>query len=811
MTADLANEDSVLKKLFSGPAAAVLLAVLVVGTYAYSTSFKYIWDDDKYVIENTHLRSFDGLSRIWIEVGATPQYYPVTFTSFWIEYALFATTTGPNPPGLHPAVPHTTNLLLHLAAVLLLWMILRKLNIPGAFLAAALFAVHPIHVESVAWVTERKNVLSLAFALAALWVYLRYAGLIAAPQKPAPRPKKSEEDEDEEGVQLSLPDEPWRLYALFLCLFVAGVLSKTTVSVLPGVILVIVWWKRGRLSVQDLKPLIAPILIGLGAGSITSYLERSPYHVGASGTDWDYGVADRIVLAGQVSWFYVGKLLLPHPFVIGEARFAGLNDPSWTTINAPAWLKSWLPDPLMFNYPRWELDAAKPLQWLGVAGVLGVVGALWALRQRIGRGPIACVLIYLGCLVPAMGFVNVFPMRFSWVADHFAYVASIGLFVMAGAGGAMLARRLNRPIPGLVVGAVVVVLLMGVSVIHSHSLKDATTLWGSTLARNDRSWLAAGNLGALRYAQSRVAFERQLDAGEHDAAVATLDRGIRSGIRWLDYATWLKPDASELHFQLARLAEASNEVDAAIEQARKADELAIQTRQPKQRVQPLLFLARMHVRKGEPSQAEQLLLELQSASLEGRMSRIHPQTFAEARLLYVDLLQKRISDPMNPTQLDQQVISEAMQQLGTAATFLPDQPGELMRVALRLAKIGRVEDAADLVNQTFKADKTNPDAQYVSAVILEQLGQLTPAAAQLANLINQHPRFIPARTKLAEILVKMDRRDDAIQQLQLALELEPRHAPALELLARLKNATTQPTTAPSTAPTTAPSMLPAMP
>lgn len=811
MTAgELAADDSLLKKLFSGPAAAILLAVLVLGTYAYSASFNYIWDDDTYVTENPYLRSFDGLSRIWVDVGATPQYYPVTFTSFWIEYQLFATTTGPIPTGLNPIVPHTTNILLHLAAVLLLWTILRKLDVPGAWFAAAVFAVHPIHVESVAWVTERKNVLSLAFALLSLWVYLRYAGLIAAPAKPAHKPKEEGDEEDDEGVQMALPDEPWRLYALFLFLFVCGVLAKTTVSVLPGVILVIVWWKRGKLSLSDLKPLLVPIALGLGAGAITSYLEHNPYQIGASGSDWNYGIADRIVLAGQVSWFYVGKLLLPHPFVWGDAKFASLNDVSWTTIHVPAALKALLPWPLMFSYPRWALSAKEPLQWLGTAGVIGVLAALWALRARVGRGAIACVLIYLGCLVPAMGFANVFPMRYSWVADHFAYVASIGLIVMLAAGAAMLVRRLSTgPIVALALGSVVLGLLSAVSIIHSHSMKDSPTLWTSTLARNPQSWMAAGNLGAIRYAQGRVDFERLLDEGKQEEAVAALDRGNRSGIKWLTYATEIKPDAPEMYYQLAVVAEATNELDLAIGCAQRSDEVAVETGKPKSRVRPLLFLARMWMRKGDFSKAEMLLLELQSASLEGKLKRTDRSSFADARLLYVDLLRKRITNPMDPTPQDQQAIAEAMIQLGEVQELLPaNQPGAPMRVAMRLAEIGRLDAAAPMVADALSADPNNPDAQYVSALLFMMQNQDNQAGQQLSKLIRQHPGFMPPRTKLAELLVKLNRKDEALQQLDLALEREPRYAPALEMRARLQNAATQPTTAPSTMPTTAPATAP---
>src|SRR3954447_26450962 len=204
------------------------VAIVVVATllaYVPAMRSNFIWDDDYYVTNNSLLRSWEGLQRIWFDVVhpseyVLPQYYPLTHTTFWIEYRL----RGMNPTGYH-----VTNVLLHICNALLVWLILRKLNVPGAFVAATLFALHPINVESVAWIAERKNVLSLLLFLASLYVYLRYTGIIKGKDRTAEPPPMPDESA-EQGTQIewfTLPDDPRRLYALAAVLFLFALFSKT--------------------------------------------------------------------------------------------------------------------------------------------------------------------------------------------------------------------------------------------------------------------------------------------------------------------------------------------------------------------------------------------------------------------------------------------------------------------------------------------------------------------------------------------------------------------------------------------------------
>lgn len=775
--------------LLAGPVGAFVLLALVVMCYAYTSRFDYIWDDDTYVQNNMYLRDLAGLSRMWTSIGATPQYYPATFTSFWIEFQLF---------GLNPVVSHVVNFLLHAASVLLLWRILLGLKVPGAWLAAAIFAVHPINVESVAWISERKNTLSLAFGMGALLVYLRYIGLI---EKPQTTPKPRGEDDDEGGVDLSLPDDPKRLYGLFLILFVCAILSKTTLAVLPGVVLVIVWWKRGRVCMKDVMPLLAPIAVGAAAGLLTSWIERHPFIVGATGQPWAYGPLDRIVLAGQVSWFYAAKLLTAHPFAWGLPEGMQMGTPPATVIDVPAALRAVLPQGLMFNYPKWTLNAANPVQWAGVIGMLAVVALLFLQQKRIGRGALACVLIYLGCLVPAMGFANVYPMRFSWVADHFAYVASIGLIVLFAATATKLLGRLAL---SPVLGGLLIIVLAVFSIVHSMSFRDLRTLWTDTLIRNDESWLSATNLGVwFRVEADRLVTEQLPLAEDRQQLRKFISDYYLAAAKWLDTASKMNPHAWEVPFQKAVLALRNGKRDEAIAFAMQSEQIAAEQGM-QQYSNPKFLLASMYMQRGDTDAAMQMYRDIQA--LEPKMSDKMPVTFAEARMksAALKLAKMNLQPGQNLTDSEVALVRGVIDDLTIAMEIAPRLPGPKIELARIMLKLGRTDEAADLTNQVLVDDTTNADAMFVTAEALVQTGNVSFASAQLARLIQFHPDYFPARLMLAKLLVQLDRKPDAVRELETLVKMQPDNDEARSLLAELTGASTQPTTDATTRPTPAP-------
>ena len=346
-----------------------LLLIAVIFVYQPVWHGKPIWDDDAHLTPPA-LRSSRGLARIWIEPGATQQYYPLVHSIFWVEHKLWDDAT---------LGYHLINILLHAFSALLFWKILRQLQVPGAYLAAAMFALHPICVESVAWISEIKNTLSGAFYLGAALVYLRF-------------------DRTRNG----------KFYFFALGLFLLGLMSKTVIATLPAALLVVFWWQRGKLSwKQDVLPLIPFFMLGIGAGLFTAWVERK--YVGASGSGYDFTFIERLLIAGRAIWFYLGKLIWPVD--------------------------------LTFIYPRWHVSQTVWWQCVFPITALLVSAGLWLLSRR-NRAPLAAWLFFVGTLFPAMGFFNVFPFCYSFVADHFQYLACIGLITLAAAGIAILFRSL---------------------------------------------------------------------------------------------------------------------------------------------------------------------------------------------------------------------------------------------------------------------------------------------------------------------------------------------------------------------------------
>jgi hypothetical protein len=274
----------------------LLLLGLTLAAYLPALHAGFIWDDDDYLINNRTLHDLPGLQRIWFETSATPQYYPLVHTTFWLEYHLWK---------LNPLGYHLDNVFLHALAAILLWRVLLKLPVPGAWLAAAIFAVHPVNVESVAWVTERKNVLSAVFYFAAALAYLRFA----VPDNPPDTNDKRRETTGKKLEEKQAGSTRWCWYVAALILFVGALFSKTVTTSLPAALLLVFWWKRGRIGLRDVLQLLPFFAVGVGLSLHTSWLEK--HHVGASGAEWALSFFDRCLIAGRALWFYAGKLVWP--------------------------------------------------------------------------------------------------------------------------------------------------------------------------------------------------------------------------------------------------------------------------------------------------------------------------------------------------------------------------------------------------------------------------------------------------------------------------------------------------------------------
>jgi tetratricopeptide (TPR) repeat protein len=432
-----------------------VLAIMVFVAFFPAVTGSLLWDDDHHVGLIAALNSLDGLKAIWTPQHGTPQYYPLTFTTFWLEYHLWKDNT---------LGYHLGNLLLHALSSILVWRLLKRLAVPGAWIAAAIWAVHPLQAESVCWMSERKNVLSGLLFFASIWFYLEYAGLTPPPVK--------------RGPGLSADRSTYLLgnralaYAASLICLILGLLAKTVVCAMPAAMLIILWWKgRKVFNRKTLLPLIPFFAAGLALSALTVFIETSPGGtVEAHGPDWALSPIQRLLIAGRGVWFYVVKLIWPAP--------------------------------LMFSYPRpWPSIAALgqvmyALQWLYVIAAIALVAILWIARRRIGRGPLAAVLYYGVTLFPALGFINIFPMRYSFVADHFQYLSGLGLIVLAVVVISRGVRSLHLSTPAVIVPVAVILLAFSTqSWLQAHIYESPLALYQDTLAKNPDSWMAADNLG----------------------------------------------------------------------------------------------------------------------------------------------------------------------------------------------------------------------------------------------------------------------------------------------------------------------------
>lgn len=488
---------------------ACLLVLLAILAYLPALDAGFIIDDTLYVTDDARMETLGGLGRIWTEVVGPQykhQYYPMTSTAFWVQHQFWSD----DPFGYH-----LVNVLLHAANAVLFWLVLGRLAMPGAWIAAAIFAVHPVHVQSVAWVAELKNTLSAMFFLASALVYVGWF-------RDGPR--------------------KWAGYALGMVLFVAALLSKSATCLLPAALLVVLWWTRRRLQRRDLVALAPLVAVGLSFVAVTVYLEA--VHGGAAGSGFSQSALERGLVAGRMLWFYTGKIVWPAE--------------------------------LIFIYPRWVIDAAAWWQYLFPVSAIGVLAALWWQRARIGRGPFAAVAFFFLAVVP-MAFVNVAFTRLSWVSDHWQYWASMGLIALA-AGTAATHRGRWLPVAATAVIGVLAVLTWDRCLVYGSSerlWRDTVTrnpdAWlahnnlANALQLQDRFDEAeAGYREAIRlnpdFMKAHYNLANALQArGRLDEAVVHFDRAVR-----------LDPEYADAHYNFGNALRLAGDLDEAIERYREA-------------------------------------------------------------------------------------------------------------------------------------------------------------------------------------------------------------------------------------------------
>jgi tetratricopeptide (TPR) repeat protein len=436
-------------------ASMIAVAMLAIVAYLPAIHGEFVWDDDAYVSQNPLLTAPDGLWKIWFSTDQPSQYFPLVYTTFRAERPLW---------GLHPTGYHVVNLLLHLVDALLVGLILRKLRVPGAWLAAAIFLLHPVQVESVAWITERKNVLMALFLGLSMLAWIRFT------------------EDSREGCASP------RAYWTSLALYAAALLSKTTACMAPAAQVLILGLRGERIDRRRWAQMAPFVALGLAMGLFTIWWER--HHQGTRPELLPLDPLERLLLASRALWFYLGKL---------------------------AW-----PANLAFSYPAWHIDARELGAWVWPALGAAAALALWRWRAGIGRGPIAAAGFYVAMLLPTSGVILLATFVYSYVADHYQYVACVGPIALACAAGHRATHRLGRRgrAASHVAAALLLVVLATLTWRQARAYRGPETLWRDTLRKNPQSWLAHNDLGTWLHAHGKVD-----EAIEHFRRALEIERG----------------------------------------------------------------------------------------------------------------------------------------------------------------------------------------------------------------------------------------------------------------------------------------------
>jgi protein O-mannosyl-transferase len=494
---------------------AIVLTALTIFVYRPAWNGGFLWDDDVYITNNELLTAPDGLRRIWFSLDSPSQYFPLVYTTFRVEHALW---------GLNPAGYHWVNLVLHISNALLVWLVLVRLKVPGAWLAGAIFALHPVQVESVAWITERKNVLMGFFFLLTLLAWIAFVD--------------------------GKTRRRWLFYGLAFILYLFALSAKTTACTLPAALFLILWLQHKPIDWRRIVQIIPFLVLGIAMGVLAMWWER--YHQGTSRAIFTFlSPIERILVASRAVWFYLSKLF-------------------W-------------PSNLTFIYPRWDIAPTHLLNYVWLLAGFALCVATYFLRRYAGRSVEVAAAFFVATLSPVLGFIMLYTFRYTFVADHYQYLACIGPIALASAGLANLADTFKHsrtliPSAGLGVVAVLATLTWRQAAMYGN----IETLWRTTLARNPGCWMAHNNLGIVLFgkgqlddaiAHYRTTLEMQSDFSDADYNLgsALLGKGqVDEAIFYCDKAVTMQPNDPDAQVALANALLQKRRIDDAIVHYQKA-------------------------------------------------------------------------------------------------------------------------------------------------------------------------------------------------------------------------------------------------
>jgi protein O-mannosyl-transferase len=680
------------------PAGAGLIAVAIFLAYLPAISGGFIMDDDLLLTNNSLVQAPDGLYRLWCTTEST-DYWPLTYATFWNEWRLW---------GLNSQAYHVTNLILHFAESLLIWVVLRKLSIPGAFLAALIFAVHPVNVESAAWIAQRKNLMAMLFFLLSILWYLK--SFVGSPGSRTWAALRQEAEGKSRNLARTTPDlvppvqEPvlptrssslW--YWLSLAAFVLAILGKGSVVVLPALVLGIVWWLR-PLTRWDLLRIAPFFIIALALTGVNIWFQT---HVTGEAIR-NAGFTERLLGAGAVVWFYLYKALVP------------LN--------------------LLFVYVQWRIQPDDPLWWLPLLTAGLVTALLWRYRKSWSRPLLFAWGFFCVSLLPVLGFVDVYFMKFSMVADHYQHIALIGVIALVAAGFGAWHRQTtgNMRRASTLVALAMAGTLALLTWRQNDLYRDAFTLYGYTLEKNPQCWMAENNLGLAL-----------LQAGQPQKAIEHLQRALQ-----------IRPDYPDAHINMGVALLQIGRLQDAVDHYRQA------VRMRPESVDDRINLGVALVRAGRPREAVEnyskaLKLDATDPVLLFNMGFALVQTgriqeaidyFRQAVALKPDYFRAYSNLGNALMQVDRP--QEAVEIYQKALSLKPDSISEHINLGVALVQAGRAKEALEHYNRALAL---RPDSATIYSNLalayaqMHETSQALAAARKAIELARSQGQTVQAR------------------------------------------------------------------
>ena len=719
-------------KSFGRGATAIVL--LTVVTYLPALRGGFVFDDTTLITDNRMVHAEDGLYRFWFTTEA-PDYYPLTWSLWWVEWRMW----GTNPLGYH-----VVNVLLHAGNAVLVWITLRRLSVPGAWLAGLIFAVHPVNAATVAWISEQKNTLSMLFYLVAILLYLRF---------------------DEEGR--------WRWYGLSLGAFLLALLSKSAVVMMPVVLLGCVWWLHGRVRWQDFRRSVPFLLLSLALGLVAVWFQ---YHQvlmkGAGVRPLTFGA--RLVTAGWVPWFYLAKVLAP--------------------VN------------LMVIYPKWNINPSSLVAWLPGVILVSFFVLFWLRRGTWGRASLFGFGYFVVTLFPVLGFFDQALFVSSLVADHWQYYSMIGVIGLVVAGGEKLCARMNQRRFAIEIALSVMTLATLSMATWKRGRVYATdeSLWQDNVTKNPSAWLAQFNLGvALKRAgrvEEAIKHYRQALQSNPTYAEAHVNLGVAlqqegntpEAIKHYQQALKISPNLADVYYNLGLALQQTNDFKGAIAQYRQAlridPESAVTHNnlgivlQRESRMQE----AMTHYRRAieiDPGNADAhynlgIALEREGMPSEAlvqyeRALKINTQNATLRRSLALVLQQ------LGQTQ-------RAIDQWEAALRIQPDYAEAHYNLGVACVQLGREQEA---VSHWLRALQIKPDyaeAHYNLGVACVQQGKVEEATGHWQEALRINPSYAEAHYNLGVALEEQGQIQNAVGHYREALRIKPDYQEAQDHLARLQ-------------------------